>query len=1063
MELFKLFGSIVVDNDDANQSIDETTEKAEKSESKMSSAFEKIGKAAATVFATGKIIAFGSAVAETGATFDSAMSQVAAISGSTADEFDELRKKAKEMGESTKFTASEAANAFNYMAMAGWKTSDMLSGIEGIMNLAAASGEDLATTSDIVTDALTAFGLQSSDSAHFADVLAAASNNANTNVSMMGSSFKYVAPIAGALGYTVEDMAVALGLMANSGIKAEQAGTSLRATITRLAKPTKEVAEAFDILGMDASDAITNADGSMKPFSETLQILREKMSDLDASTQASVAASIAGQEAMSGLLAIINASPEDFDKLTAAISNADGTAQKMANTMLDNLGGDVTLAKSAFEGFQITLYDKVEPALRAVVQWFTSFISELAQSGDTISKIAEIAAYATGVFLTFKAGLMIQKAVQGFQTAKTALSLLSMEIGGANLAQAALNGTLTIGETIVGLLTGKIKLATLAQGLMAKGQAALNAVMAANPIALVVLAIAALVAGFLYLWNNCEGFREFWIGLWDGIKDVAQAVADWFIEAWENVANFFSDLWEGVQNVVGSVINWIQENWQGLLRFIINPVGETFNYLYEHFEWFRDFVNGVVEAIKGFFKGLWDRLVSIFNSFKNFFVGIWTSIKNFFIGVWTSIENFFVDLWNGIIEIFTSMISWIQVNIIEPIAAFYDTWIAPVVNKIIEIAQKLVEIVVALFTALYNILVENVIQPMVEWIQSAVESIKQFFVDLWNGIVEVWTGVSTWFNENVVQPIVGFFQWLWETVSGFFVDLWNGIVETWNAAPAWFNETIIQPVVGFFQWLWETVSKFFSDLWNGIVGIWESAANWFNETVIQPITGFFSGLWNSVINMASGAWEGIKSIFSSVGSWFGSVFQSAYKAVTRVFSNIAKFFSGIWDTIKNTFSALGTTISNAIGGAVKAGINGVISAIEGTINWAIGLINGAIGLINLLPGVNIGKIDLLSMPRLAKGGIVDKPTIAQIGEDGKEAIVPLENNTEWIDKVAERLNNQRPKDPEDNSAIMQKLKEVIEAIKSLKIYLDSGVLVGELAPAMDGELGNINRLRGRGQ
>ena len=206
----------------AIQKIAASGEKLKETGDKISSAGEKL------LPVTGVVVGLGTAAVATASEFDSSMSKVSSVSGATGDELDKLREKAREMGAKTKFSASEAADAMNYMAMAGWKTQDMLDGIEGIMNLAAASGEDLATTSDIVTDALTAFGLTAADSGHFADILAAASSNANTNVAMMGETFKYCAPIAGALGFSAEDTAEAIGLMANSGIKSSQAGTALR-------------------------------------------------------------------------------------------------------------------------------------------------------------------------------------------------------------------------------------------------------------------------------------------------------------------------------------------------------------------------------------------------------------------------------------------------------------------------------------------------------------------------------------------------------------------------------------------------------------------------------------------------------------------------------------------------------------------------------------------------------------------------------------------------------------------------------------------------------------------
>lgn len=330
---------------------------------KMTSAGTKI--TALEAAAGGAAVALGTQAVKAGASFEAEMSKVSAISGSTGNDLKSLTDKAKEMGKKTKFSATESAEAFEYMAMAGWKTDDMLNGIEGIMNLAAASGEDLATTSDIVTDALTAFGLSASDSAEFSDVLAAASSNANTNVSMMGDTFKYVAPVAGALGYSVQDTAIAVGLMANSGIKASQAGTSLRAILSRLAKPTEQVQTAMNELGI----SLTDSNGNMKSMRRVMEDMRDGFSGLTKDQQANYAATIGGQEAMSGLLAIVNASEEDFNKLTTAIDNSSGTCQDMADTMLQNLSGQFTILKSQIEGINVNVFEQMEPGLMTIVDW----------------------------------------------------------------------------------------------------------------------------------------------------------------------------------------------------------------------------------------------------------------------------------------------------------------------------------------------------------------------------------------------------------------------------------------------------------------------------------------------------------------------------------------------------------------------------------------------------------------------------------------------------------------------------------------------------------------------
>ena len=350
------------------------------------SKFSEIGKNALSVFAGNMLTGVVSqaknaagAVLDIGMSFESGMSKVEAISGATGEDLAALTDKAKEMGAKTKFSATESAEAMQYMAMAGWKTSDMLNGIEGIMNLAAASGEDLATTSDIVTDALTAFGLSAQDSTHFADVLAQASSNANTNVGMMGETFKYVAPVAGAMGYSAEDVATAVGLMANSGIKASQAGTSLRTILTRMAKPTKEVQTAMDQLGVSVIDS----DGNMKSLHEIMDDLRSGFSGLSEAEKVNMAATLGETDGMSGLLAIVNASDGDYQKLTDSINNCSGAAANMAETMQNNLGGQLTILGSTAESLALEIYESVKGPLTDMTKLGIDAVSNLTEGFKT--------------------------------------------------------------------------------------------------------------------------------------------------------------------------------------------------------------------------------------------------------------------------------------------------------------------------------------------------------------------------------------------------------------------------------------------------------------------------------------------------------------------------------------------------------------------------------------------------------------------------------------------------------------------------------------------------------
>lgn len=317
--------------------------------------------------------------------FEAMMSQVKAISGTTGQAFDDLTAKAQEMGATTKFTATESAEAFNYMAMAGWKPQQMIDGISGIMSLAAASGEDLGTTSDIVTDAITAFGLTAGDAGHFADVLAQASANANTDVSMLGESFKYVAPVAGAMQYSIEDTSLALGLMASANVKGSMSGTALKTSIANMVKPTNDMAEAMDKYGI----SITDGEGNLKSLKGVIDNVRGSLGGLSRDEQTAVASTIFGKEAMAGMLAIVNASEEDYNKLSNAIYNANDAAEGMADTMLDNLKGSFTLMQSAIEGTENAFGKRLSPYLRGIAGGITDMMPEITDGINAVMDVAD--------------------------------------------------------------------------------------------------------------------------------------------------------------------------------------------------------------------------------------------------------------------------------------------------------------------------------------------------------------------------------------------------------------------------------------------------------------------------------------------------------------------------------------------------------------------------------------------------------------------------------------------------------------------------------------------------
>ena len=590
--------------DDFNDSLAKTGDSAKKAES----GFTVLKGVLANLISDGittcinKLQDLAKQTIATGASFDSSMSNVGAISGATGKELEALREKAKEMGKNTKFSASEAADGLSYMAMAGWKTDDMLQGLDGIMHLAAASGSDLATTSDIVTDALTAFGKSASDSTRLADIMAATSANANTNVDLLGETFKYCASTAGALGFSMEDTSVAIGLMANSGVKGSQAGTSLKNILVNLSKPTKQMQTAMDDLGI----SLTDSEGNMKSLDTIMGEMKTAFSGLTEKQKASYAATIAGKEGMSGLLAIVNSSPKDFDKLTNAVNNSNGAAKKMADTMNDNLAGDMTMLNSHLESVQISLYEKFEPALRAGVEVLNDLLDAVQFVVDHSTEfLAAITAMGAGIaaYLAYTTAMTVM--TQGWQ----ALTIVTK-------AQAA-------------------------------AQAMLNAVMALNPIGLVIAAIVALVAAFVILWRKSEAFRNFWTKLWQKIKSVASSAITWLAGAWKKLKENAIAVWNTISSTASKVWNKIKE-------FIINPIKQalsnvktTFSNIYNtiksRIDSAKTAVNNAANKIKSVlsFSGLKSKVASAFNAVKSAVMSPMNKAKDAVKGIVDKIKGFF--------------------------------------------------------------------------------------------------------------------------------------------------------------------------------------------------------------------------------------------------------------------------------------------------------------------------------------------------------------------------------------------------------------------------------------
>lgn len=743
------------------------------------------------------LVGLGTAVIKTGMDYESGMSKVQAISGATGDEMAALGEKAMEMAAKTKFSTADSADAYQYMAMAGWKAGDMVDGLAGIMNLAAASGETLGTTSDIVTDALTAFGLKASDSGRFADVLAAASNNANTNVAMLGESFKYVAPVAGALGYSVEDTSIALGLMANSGIKASQAGTSLRTAMTNMASPTKNMADVMEAYGI----TLTDADGNMLSLSDVMGQLREKMGGLDEATQASAASALFGKEAMSGMLAIINAAPADFDKLTEAINNSNGTTEEMAAIMQDNAAGAFERLKSAIDVLFTQLGSILLPLFTQVVEKVTEWVNWFGTLDEGTQKliltIAGIAA-AVGPVL-----IVIGKIITALTTIGGAISSV------VGFATSGITSVIGIGKTLMA------------------GIQALFTLILAHPVVAVVTAI---IAAVVLLWNNCEEFRNAVGAIWEAIVGFFTGAWEAIQAAWGNTREFFAAIWEGIQSVFQGVAEFFGGIFQAAAEIVQSVWSAVVDFFSSVWEGIQNVFSTVAEVLGGFFSAAWEAVQAVWSGAAEFFRGVWDGIRAVFEvvadvlgGLFSAAVEVIQSAWGAVVEFFSGVWSGIQgvfSSVAEVLGGFFKSaW---------EAARSAWEAAKEFFSG------------VADGIRSVFETVTQFLGDAFSG---AWEAVRS----------------AWDAAGEFFSGLWNTISETASSTADTIGAAFKKGWEAV-KSAWDSATDFFKGIFDKIVGVFKDIGSRFKEiggNIVSGIKDGISGAWEAFTGWVKGKIGGI--------------------------------------------------------------------------------------------------------------------------------------------------------------------------------------------------------------
>lgn len=936
--------------------------------------FSTVGKKMETVgkgLTTGVTLPLAVAGAQSvkfGSEFDSSMSSVKAVSGATTEEFNRMRDAAIEWGEKTVYTAAEASDALYYMGLAGWGTEESINGLGPVLNLAAAGNLELGRTSDIVTDAMTAMNYKAGEltdgienTEHFTNVLAATMSKSNTDVDQLGSAFKYVAPLAGSLGYSIDDLSIALGLMADVGVKDTQAGTGLRQALKGLIDPTDDAAAMMDKFNVSLFDNKGNAKelrtfmGELRNTFGDVGVSAEDVSKyiedlgIDLSTQEGQAEAasavmqkfgqnlpisqqeklnaiveIFGTRALPGILGIINASEENFNKLSNAVDNSDasfvehegqlytmkealdmwgdavynddsftvlGAAAGQAQTQMDNLKGDWTKFTSALGTSQIIISDIVNGALRDFVQKLTELVKTFnnldPEEQKHILKMAAIAAavgpcilvfgkLVTGLGTLFKSFHEISQAMTLVRSGMTLLVTKGKNVIEAfNLAKAGFTGfasqTSTLGTALAGV-TG--------------------------PMIAIVAVIAALVAAFAHLWKTNEEFRNNIIGIWDGIKQKFESFAQGIVDRLNALGFDFQNITEVISAI-----------WNGFCELLVPVFEGVFNNISIFIGTILDVITGILDVFIGLFTGNWEQC---WTGIKEVFFGIWNGISSWFENIlnvlkgvfdvvlgwfgttweecWNGIKSFFVNIWNGIKTFFTNVVNAIKnvaTNVFNAIAKFFATVWNGIKTTFTNVVNSIKTFLSNAWTAIKNT------------VSTVFNGIKTFFSTVWNGIKTVVTNVVNGIKNTVTsifEAVKNFISKVHDTISSVITTIWNAI-----------KNTISNVVNG--------IKTTVTNVWNGIKNTISNVLNAISTTV--------TNIWNSIKNFISNTVENIKNKVTSI-------FTTMKTKVVNTVKNLKKKIVDTFNGIKDKFSNIGKNIIDGIIGGITGKVTELYDTVKDT-------------------------------------------------------------------------------------------------------------------------------------
>lgn len=777
---------------------------AENNTNGLSNTLGKIGKIAGFTIIGKQVLDLGKDIVETGKSFEYEMSKVSAISGATGDDFKALTDLAKELGSTTAFSASEASQGMQYLAMAGWKTSDIMAGLPAILDLSIASGADLARVADIASDAMTGFGMEANEAGHFADVLAYASSNANVNVELLGESFKYVAPLAESTNQSMETVTGAIAKLGDAGIKGSMAGTALRAILNRLATAPKPVAEAMNELGVEIYDQ----DGKMRNLNTIIGDVSRAMEGMTDEQKNQYGTMIAGTEALSAWNVLLGVGEDGLNSFAKELENADGSAKQMADTMSDNLKGSMDNLESAMEGLKIAIYEKIKEPLRAVVDGITETIEWVMNLDKWFNEHKNTIIALGSAFLILTAG------IAGF----------TLYLKGG----AIIGSLVTLGKTIASVT---------------KVVWGLSTAFLTCPVTWIAMGIMALVLAGVALWKNWDtvkakcieiwgaikdffsqtwdaikakasemwnSFKEWIAGIWNSIKEVAVSI-------WTSIKDFFSMIWEAIKTVVTTYLNMVKAYITAVFTVIKTIIETIWNAIVAVFEWVWSKIGGIVTTALG--------------AIKSVITAVLQGIMILIAMIWTAISGIFLTAWNYIKKVVTDGINYVK----EKITAGFTA----VKNFILPIWESISKFFTEVWTSIKTTFT-NFINSIKDYITTKFNEIKTYIVDKWNSIKQyfsdVWEGIKSIIRsaiDSVKQTVTEKFN----QVKAFISSIWEGIKSATRSAWELVKAYVVNPVID----IKNKVMSAFNSLKDGVIGIWNG--------IKSGIVGVINGIIRAINGM----------------------------------------------------------------------------------------------------------------------------------------------------------------------------------------------------------------------